>query len=280
MKILKIPFVNGLNKTSGCEKSPDKILDVLDKEIYSNSSLKSIDFKLLDISEIKNNNDLDISNANKIIYDESFEFFKNSGRIFFLGGDHSISYSTTRAFFDYCQSYEDKTGKIKEPCLIIFDAHPDLMPFAFPFKKDEIPTHEEWLRKLVDDGFPVENILLIGNRNSDFEELKFISDKKIKTASIDYFLENIEESCDWIMEFASGKELYVSIDIDVIDPIFAPATGYREVGGFSSREFLYLVKRISKMKNLKGIDLVEINPEKDRDNLTVKLGAKILSEFL
>ena len=82
------------------------------------------------------------------------------------------------------------------------------------------------------------------------------------------------------MEFANGKELYVSVDIDVIDPAFAPATGYPEPGGLSSREFIYLIQRINKMKNLRGIDIVEINPEKDENNLTIKLGAKILSELI
>ena len=94
------------------------------------------------------------------------------------------------------------------------------------------------------------------------------------------FLGNLQDTCDTIMEFSDGKELYVSIDIDVVDPGFAPGTGYREPGGLSSRDFIYLVQRINKIKNLKGIDIVEINPEKDRDNLTVKLGAKILGELI
>jgi len=82
------------------------------------------------------------------------------------------------------------------------------------------------------------------------------------------------------MELSKGKELYVSIDIDVIDPAFAPGTGYCEPGGLSTRDFLYLIQRINKLKNLKAIDLVEINPDKDKENMTVKLGAKILSELI
>jgi len=82
------------------------------------------------------------------------------------------------------------------------------------------------------------------------------------------------------MEFSNNKELYVSIDIDVLDPAFAPGTGYREPGGLSSRDFIYLVQRINKIKNLKAVDIVEINPDKDIKNQTVKLGAKILSELI
>jgi len=84
------------------------------------------------------------------------------------------------------------------------------------------------------------------------------------------------------MEFSDKKELYISIDIDVIDPAFAPSTGYPEPGGFTSKEFIYLAQRLSKIKNLHALDIVEINSEKDEsnNNLTLKLGAKILSEFL
>ena len=84
------------------------------------------------------------------------------------------------------------------------------------------------------------------------------------------------------MEFANGKELYVSVDIDVIDPAFAPSTGYPEPGGLTSRQFIYLAQRIKKIKTLKSIDLVEINETKDKENnsLTIKLGAKIVAELL
>mgnify|MGYP002064946774 CR=1 FL=1 len=95
-------------------------------------------------------------------------------------------------------------------------------------------------------------------------------------------IENFDDSCEVIMEFANNKELYVSIDIDFIDPAFAPATGYPESGGLSSGEFIYLISRINKMKNLRAVDLVEINFEKDKNfyNRTIKLGAKIISELI
>jgi len=274
MKLAKVPLINGLGKTIGCEKTPDLIIENL-KEIYSNEQEKFIDVNLMDIESFKVNNE-DIEDSLNDLYDFAFKIFKSSHKSFFIGGDHSISYPLVRAFFDYCQSMED--GKIKEPCLIVFDAHPDLMPVAF----DKAPSHEEWLRKLIEDGFPVENIILVGLRNSDKEELSFISKSKLKKISINSFLEDINEVCDSLMEFASKKELYVSIDIDVVDPGFAPGTGYLEPGGFSSRELIYLLQRINKMKSLRAIDLVEINAEKDKkyDFRTIKLGSKILGEFL
>jgi agmatinase len=266
MFIVKVPGINGLGKTKGCEKVGNAILDSL-KEISSNEQGRVINFDELDLEEIHlDNSNLEITE--KLIYENSLEIFEEKPKTIFLGGDHSISYSIGKAFLDYC-----KINK-KEPCLIVFDAHADCMPCM------KNPTHEEWLRALIEYGFPCKNILLVGARNFDKEEIEFIKKNKIRTISMNQLQEDLDDTCDIIMEFSHGKELYLSIDIDVIDPVFAPATGYPEAGGLTNREFLYLIQRINKIKNLIAVDIVEINPEKDKIGVTVKLGAKILSELL
>ena len=266
MFIVKVPGINGLGKTKGCERAGNAILESL-KEIHSNEQGNIIDGSLLDLEEIHlDNNNLELSN--ELIYKNSLEMFETKPRIVFLGGDHSISYPTTKAFLDNCRI----SGK--KPCLIVFDSHADCMT---PMQE---PSHEEWLRKIIEEGFPKENVLIVGLKNVWKDEIKFLKENKIKTLSIANLTEDLQEMCDTIMEFSNGKELYVSIDIDVIDPVFAPATGYPEVGGLTSREILYLVQRIKKIKNLRAVDIVEINEKKDKDKITVKLGAKILAELL
>ena len=266
MFIVKIPGINGLGKTKGCEKAGNLILEVI-KEIHSNEQGVPIDANLFDLEEIHLDNS-NIELSNDLIYKNSLEIFETKPKVIFLGGDHSISYSTTKAFLEHCKSKE------KESCLIIFDAHADCMQ---PMKE---PTHEEWLRGLIEAGFPADNILLVGVRNLWKDEITFLKENKIRAITINQLQEDLQDTCDAIMEFSNNKELYVSIDVDVIDPTFAPGTGYREPGGLTSREFIYLIQRINKIKNLRAVDIVEINPDKDRDNLTVKLGAKILSELI
>jgi len=265
MKLISVPGINGLGKTIGCDEAFDSILESL-KNIHSNEEGKSVENYSLEIEKINLNYD-NLESNTKSIYNKSFELFEKT-KPFFIGGDHSISYPLTRAFFDSCQN----SGK--EPCLIVFDAHPDCME---PMQE---PTHEEWLRKLIEDDFPTKNILLVGVRNIWKDELIFLKEKGIRAINLNRFLENLEGICDSMMEFSNGKELYISIDIDVIDPAFAPGTGYREAGGFTSRQFIYLIQRMKKMKNLRAVDLVEINPEKDKNNLTINLGAKIVAEFI
>jgi len=270
MFIVKVPGINGLGKTQGCEGAGNAILAMLN-QIYSNEQGKPIDSQILDLEEIHlDNSNLELTN--KLIYQNSFKAFETKPKVVFLGGDHSVSYSLTRGFFDYCEN----SGR--KPCLIVFDAHADCMEPV----DNNFPTHEEWLRALIEDGFPVENILLVGVRNSYKDELVFLKEKKIKMISMNKLLEDLQDTCEVIMEFAHGKELYLSLDIDVIDPVFAPATGYAEPGGLTSRQLIYLMQRINKIKNLRAVDIVEINEKKDKEfnDITVKLGAKILGEFL
>jgi arginase family enzyme len=271
MFVVKVPGINGLGKTHGCEKAGNEILKTVKEEIFTNESGKPVDIGKLDLEEIHlDNSNLKI--ANKLIYKNSFEIFKSKEKTIFLGGDHSISYSLTRAFLDYCEN------EGREPCLIVFDAHPDCMPLTKGTEK--YPNHEEWLRDLIEQGFPARNILLVGIRNSDVQEIEFLKEKNIRTISMNSLLENLEEMCDIIMEFSDKKELYLSLDIDVVDPVFAVGTGYNEPGGLTSRQFIYIIQRLNKIKNLKAVDLVEINPDKDINNLTVKLGAKAFSEMI
>lgn len=271
MFIVKVPGINGLGKTIGCERAGNEILKCLKEEIFSNEFGKSIDVTNLDLEEIHlDNSNLEITN--KLIYKNAFKIFELKTKTIFLGGDHSITYSLGKAFLDYCQN------EGKEPCLIVFDAHPDCMPLTKGCEK--YPNHEEWLRTLIEQGFPAKNILLVGNRNSDIKEVEFLKEKSIRTISMNQLLENLEETCDIIMEFSDRKELYLSLDIDIVDPAFAIGTGYKEPGGLTSREFVYFIQRLNKIKNLRGVDLVEINPRIDVNNLTVKLGAKILAELI
>jgi agmatinase len=266
MFVVKVPGINGLGKTKGCEFGGVAVLEAL-KEVHSSETGKRVDVSMLDLEEIHLDNS-NIELSNDLIYRNSFEIFETKPKSVFLGGDHSVSYSLVRGFLDSCQNWG------KESCLIVFDAHADCMK---PMKE---PTHEEWLRGLVEKGFPAENILLVGARNLWKDEIEFLKEKGIQQISLNSIVDDIDNIADTIMEFVGGRDVYVSIDVDVIDPSFAPGTGYKEVGGLSSREFIYLIQRISKMRSLRGVDIVEINPDKDRDNLTVKLGAKILSELI
>jgi arginase family enzyme len=263
MEIVRVRLINSMGKTDGCEKAPVEVLKKL-RDIGSSEQKKIIDVSSLNLEEIHVNLN-DVEEANYLIFKNSKEIFEKNSKAFFIGGDHSISYSITKAFSEIEAN----------PFLIIFDAHADCVA---PGKE---PTHEEWLRKLIEDGFNPGNVILISARNLWDEEIEFLKKNKIALISMDVLREDLEGVCDLVMERAiKSSGFYVSIDIDSIDPAFAPGTGYLEPGGLSSRDVIYFLKRLVLLENFRGADIVEINPDIDVNEMTVKLGAKLLSEMI
>ena len=252
MKIVKVCTSQGsLGKNLGCEKAPDFILNEL-KEIEFNENKRKINFSIGEVKINKNN------------IDETNENIEKADGDIFLGGDHSITYSLFKGF---CKNN-------KNFGLLIFDAHPDCSLYV------KSTSHEDFVRKLVDEGvLKKENIIYVGLRKFGKSEVEFL--KGVKCFNMKDIYMNNEEICNSVMEMCREfKEYYMSIDIDILDPAFAPGTGYLEPGGFSMRELIYFISRIKLLKNLKRIDLVEVNPEKDVNLITVRNAAKILSELL
>ncbi|MDD5191816.1 MAG: arginase family protein [Candidatus Nanoarchaeia archaeon] len=263
MQIIRVRLIDGLGKTKGCEKAPLSILEAF-KHIGSSEGGRLIEFDKLNLEEIHVNLD-NIKEANHLIFENSKEAFEKNNKTFFIGGDHSISYSIGEAF----------TKVEVNPLLIVFDAHADCM------KTNDEPNHEEWLRRLVEEGFPGSKVILISARNLWDEEIEFIRENNILWIKMDVLQEELTEICDMIMErVRQASGFYVSIDIDCVDPSHAPGTGVLESGGLSSRDLIYFLKRLKLLNNFKGADIVEINPDKDVNGMTVKLGAKLLAEMI
>ncbi len=250
MRVVKVPSSQGsLGKNVSCKNAPEKIVEV-SKEFFLNEKLEEVKFDVGEIVVLGG----DIEKTNENIF--------NSKGDLFLGGDHSITYPL---FSSFARDY-------KNPGIIIFDAHADCVNYFKP------PSHEDWVNVLVNDGnIKGENVVLVGVRNLYKSELKFLREKNIKFIQAKDIFLNIEETCDFVMELAREFDgLYLSIDIDVLDPAFAPATGYGEPGGLGTRELLYFIQRLRKLKNLKRVDIVEVGDEEK----TIKTAAKILVELI
>jgi arginase family enzyme len=127
-----------------------------------------------------------------------------------------------------------------------------------------------------------EDVILIGIRNWDEEEVNYLKEKNIKYyRAKDIFEKGVKKTIKEILSLIlqNNKQLYLSLDIDVVDPTEAIGTGYLEHGGLSSRELIYLLQEIKKTKLITHADIVEVNPEKDIKDMTSKLAAKCLIEL-
>jgi arginase family enzyme len=226
---------------TGCSKGPDAILEEL-KHVWSNSSFRK--FKVPEVKECTINSIED-------------------GKVY-LGGDHTITYYTVKHFV------KSNPGC----CFIVFDAHPDV------YQQFDHPSHPDYLKFLVEEGIlDPSNILVIGIRASHSSEIAYYKKKGIQ-----YVLpygKDLSAVCDGVMEFLRKfNSIYLSIDLDVIDPAFAPGVSYIEPGGLSSADMLYFARRLNKLSHLKCVDIVELNPDHDINSMTAKLAAKLVAEFL
>lgn len=257
MILVKIPYSSGGLEKYGSDKAPDAIVKVLQEEVWLSETGKK---PFLDLKEVKVKED-DLAAAMRLICSE----LKGFGSGVIVGGDHSITYASFKAFASH----------YKNPGLIVFDAHPDC------YSEFNFPTHGDWLKALIEEGaVKPSNVIVVGLRASTVDENAYYSSKKIKTFPMKQLFNNIENSCDSLMEMAREFDgLYVSVDIDAVDPAFAPGTGYVEPAGLSSREILYFIHRLKLLKNMKAFDIMEVCPGKDVNGMTVKLAARLIAEL-
>ncbi|MDD5087065.1 MAG: arginase family protein [Candidatus Nanoarchaeia archaeon] len=259
MKIIKIPFsAGGLGKTNGTEIAPSEIVEELRKISINQQGVK-LEFNV----ESVNVNNSNISETNENIYNY---LMQNDEMPIILGGDHSITYACFKAF----------SRQFENPGIIVFDAHPDCESNFNP------PTHEDYLRVLIEEGhLKKSNVIVVGLRRWDAKEYEYLKKNKIKFFSMKEIIsEGITEVSEALMSAALNfGSLYISLDIDVLDPAFAPGTGYLEPFGMNTQDLMFLLNRLSNLRNLNALDLVEINPKKDISNITVKTGALINSEL-
>ncbi len=259
MKIIKVPLnAGGLSKKKGVEKAPDEIVKNLKNFYLKETGI----LPFFNFEEIKLDNS-NIETSNKNIYNHVNELMMPA---VLIGGDHSLTYSAFKGF----------SKKYDNPGLLVFDAHLDCENNFSP------PTHEDYLRVLIEEGhLKKENVIVIGVRNIHSNELEFARNSKIKIYSMNEFTSNGKrETADAIMSVMRKFDgLYISVDIDVLDPAFAPGTGYIEPGGMTTRELLYFIQRLKNLKNIEVWDIVEVNPDKDVNKLTTKSAAKLVIEM-
>ena len=171
-----------------------------------------------------------------------------------LGGDHSVTYPILRAM-------ADRHGPLN---ILHVDAHPDL----YDSLDGDRFSHACPFRRAVEDGC-VNRLVQVGIRSATPEQRDFAEEHGIVMLTADEW--------DRIPYAELADPLYVSIDLDGIDPAFAPGVSHPEPGGLSSREVISLVGKITVAPV--GADIVELNPERDIGMLTANLAGRLVKEL-
>lgn len=207
--------------------------------------------------------DLDIPFGNvkkslEIIEQAASVILKDGKIPVFIGGEHLITYPIVRQV----------AQKYPELKVLHFDAHADLRDTFFGEKL----SHATVMRRVC-ECIREKHLFQFGIRSGVKEEFDF-AEQYTYMNLIDVkepFLDSLKE--------LRGYPIYITMDIDVVDPAFAPGTGTPEPGGCSSREILEVISYFREL-NIVGFDLVEVSPINDLSERTSLLAAKIIREVL
>jgi len=179
-----------------------------------------------------------------------------------IGGDHSI---TTIAL----QAINDSFGKVG---LLYFDAHPDFVSSTTDYYGSVLTDSSN----CIDYG----KSLLIGTRSAEPEELRNAYNVGLEVVTpIDIAEQGIGNIADRIKCRNNNGRRYISIDLDCLDPAFAPGVSVPSPCGISSIDLIYLSK-LAISSGIVGLDVVEFTPDFDINNITASLAARILLESI
>jgi guanidinopropionase len=186
-----------------------------------------------------------------------------------VGGDHIVSYPILRAL-----------GAREPVGLIHVDAHSDTGDTYFGCQK---LTHGTPFRRAIEDGvLDPKRMVQIGSRGTMYstDERDWALDQGIRIIDMEEVAEKgISYAIAEARRVVGQGRTYFTFDIDSIDPAFAPGTGTPEIGGFTSREALQLVRGFRHL-DLVGADMVEVSPPLDPTGGTALVGASIAFELL
>jgi agmatinase/guanidinopropionase len=187
-----------------------------------------------------------------------------------LGGDHSVSLPLLRA-------HAAKYGPL---AIVHFDSHPDTWPEEFSGQPYSHGT--PFIRAIEEGLIDTQAYLQVGLRGPtsathDLDDARQLGAKTLPIGQV--FEMGIPAVIKTIQDTVGKRPVYISLDIDAVDPAFAPGTGTPEVGGLSSYQMLQLVRCLQGL-NLVGFDLVEVSPPYDHSEITAILAANLVFEFL
>ena len=186
-----------------------------------------------------------------------------------LGGDHSISIPVFQA---QCERYQG--GRLG---VLWVDAHPDLCD-VFTGSKF---SHACVLRRALEFGIEPQEVCLVGVRSWEDQEIDLIENGGLNVYSAAQVAERGMKSVASRVynKLSDCDAVHISLDIDCLDPAFAPGTGIPDSGGLTSREVITLIKSLHGLP-LIGLDIVEVSPPIDPSEATVFAALKIIMEYI
>ncbi|HYE63550.1 MAG TPA: agmatinase [Phycisphaerales bacterium] len=196
-------------------------------------------------------------------------------KLFAIGGDHSIAYANIRATWERCGR---PAGGL---ALLHFDSHLDTVDAVWGEKWG----HASVFKRAIEDGFiNPRKMLSVGIKGplNTPDDLDFAKQHGITVITAEQWHASVRAGSREVEAFVAqlnGAETYLTFDVDVVDPAYAPGTGTPSVGGLTSAEVFRLLRSL-KGANIVGADVVEVLPDRDVSDITALLASHVVFEVL
>jgi guanidinopropionase len=269
--LLGIPFDGATTNRPGTRHGPRQVRDASSMMRLVNYGTLVAPYDLCACADVGDVpvNPIDVQDTLRRIEAEVSYLHQGGVTPLSIGGDHIISYPILRAL-----------GSEQPLGMIHVDAHSDTGDTYFGGQK---LTHGTPFRRAIEDGvLDPKRMVQIGIRGTMYstDERDWALDQGIRIIDMEEVAEKgIPYAIDEARRMVGTAPAYFTFDIDSIDPAFAPGTGTPEIGGFTSREALQLVRGFRHL-NLIGADMVEVSPPLDPSGGTALVGASIAFELL
>lgn len=268
--LVGLPFDEGCSCGKGASLAPDvirKLSGFLPPLTMDGNLIK--DAKIFDYGDI-----IPASNYFEKIKNQISPLFATNKFLLSIGGDHSVSIPLQESFYQYWS----KQNKV--PVIIHIDAHPDICGEYDGSENSHACTN----RRAIDHGYLTEHINLIGIRGFEEQEVEYFTEhpeilvykaSTINKIGYEVLLKTL------ILKYQDPKYvIYLSYDIDANDPSFAPGTGTPEAFGLDSYQLMLFIKQLFVNLSIKAMDIVEVSPPLDNNDITSWLALKTIYEIL
>ncbi len=261
--IMGIAFDGAASVGKGAAKAPDQIREC--STVLPPVNLKGEmfpDLRVYDAGDVEFTLDWEkyYGEAERMATD----LFKTGKTCIFLGGDHSVHIPLQKAL--------GKAFEGKKIGIIHFDSHPDLCEDY----QDSKWSHACPLKRATDETISYRDLAQVGIRSYEAEEIELFKNhpELLVIKAYDIFKEGYQAAIDKLVKNFEGYDVvYITLDIDVLDPAYAPGTGTPEAGGLTSNELMEIVNQLFEKLPLVGMDIVEVSPPLDTINNTTSWAA-------
>jgi agmatinase len=257
IKLIGIPYDENSSYLKGAALAPSKIR-LMDTEGSANRFCEN-GVEIIEGENYMDLGDMTFADNNpEWVYGKIKQIIQNEltprDKIISFGGDHSISFPVIEAHAIMYKSLN----------VLHFDAHTDL----YDNFEDNPFSHASPFARLMEKGI-IKSLTQVGVRTLNTHQKEQAQKFNVKV------IEMKDYKIDFIRTLK--EPLYISLDLDVLDPAFAPGVSHHEPGGLSTRQLISFIQQIN--VPIIGVDIVELNPNRDVNNVTAMVAYKLFKEI-